>query len=147
MWLPTFSSPPAQPTSATSATWNRYLGNRADDLLPAFDLLDRGATVTLSSDWDADVLSPFEKIESVLLLEEPNNADLTTIIEMMTINAAYLLHHDDKTGSIEVGKEADLIVLDQNLFEIEAENIGRTEVLLTLLQGEIVYQAPSWSNE
>jgi predicted amidohydrolase YtcJ len=47
---------------------------------------------------------------------------------------------ETETGSIEVGKAADLIVLDRNLFEIPAHEIHRAKVLLTLLDGKAVYR-------
>jgi predicted amidohydrolase YtcJ len=43
-------------------------------------------------------------------------------------------------GSIEVGKRADLIVVDRNLFEVPAEEINQARVELTLFDGEIVYE-------
>ena len=56
-----------------------------------------------------------------------------------TINAAYVNHLEDRTGSIEVGKLADLIVVDRNLFAIEPAEISESQVLLTLLGGEPVH--------
>jgi predicted amidohydrolase YtcJ len=47
---------------------------------------------------------------------------------------------EKETGSIEVGKFADLVVLDQNLFEIETHDISETKVLLTLFEGQEVYR-------
>ena len=49
-------------------------------------------------------------------------------------------------GSLEPGKLADLIVLAQDLFEIEPTEIGKTEVLLTMVGGKIVFQSPSWKD-
>lgn len=130
---------------AVSAEYNsfmtEFLGtNRVNQLLPAFDLLGDGVTVTISSDWDADVLSPFNKIASILGQHAANRPDLNTILRMMTLDVAYLLHQDEMTGSIEVGKWADLIVLDQNLFEVQPNEVVNTQVLLTLLGGEEVYR-------
>jgi len=51
------------------------------------------------------------------------------------------MHQEDKTGSIEVGKQADIAVLDRLLFEIPATEISETRVLLTLLDGEVIYAA------
>jgi hypothetical protein len=48
---------------------------------------------------------------------------------------------DRDTGSIEVGKYADLVVLDQNLFEIPTERISQTTVVTTMLGGKVVYSA------
>ena len=55
------------------------------------------------------------------------------------INAAYLNVIDDMTGSVEVGKYADLIVVDRNLFEIPIQEVCDAQVLLTLLEGEVMY--------
>ena len=62
-------------------------------------------------------------------------------IKMHTINSAYQLHADDTTGSIEVGKTADLIVLDRNLLEIPVDDIAETNVLTTMVDGEMVFGA------
>ena len=134
------------PSSVDRAYQNdiaELIGTRARDLLPAFDLYDQGATITISSDWDADALSPFVKIESILLQDADNVPDLDTIIEWMTINSAYLLHQDEVTGSIEVGKFADLVVIDRDITDIPISNISRARVLLTILEGEEVFRAPA----
>jgi predicted amidohydrolase YtcJ len=59
-----------------------------------------------------------------------------------TIAGAYAAFQERETGSIEVGKAADLIVLDHNLFEVPPEKIHETKVVLTLLEGREVYRAP-----
>ena len=59
------------------------------------------------------------------------------------MGTAYQLHQDDVTGSIEVGKYADLIVLDQNLFKIPAMQITQTNVLLTMVGGKAVWEDPA----
>ncbi|HEX9637350.1 MAG TPA: amidohydrolase family protein, partial [Acidobacteriota bacterium] len=69
--------------------------------------------------------------------------DLPTALAAYTIGSAYALGLEQQTGSIEVGKAADLIVLGSNLFTIDPHEIGRTEVLLTLLDGRPVYRAAS----
>ncbi len=65
--------------------------------------------------------------------------DLKTAIDAFTINAAFVNKSENLTGSIEVGKYADLAVLDQNLFEIESAEISETNVLLTLFDGNVVH--------
>ena len=62
---------------------------------------------------------------------------------MHTVNAAYQMHMERETGSIEVGKYADLIVLSQNLFEVPTERISDTAILQTILGGKVVYEADS----
>lgn len=120
----------------------QHLGGRTDELLPAFDLLEQGVPVVISSDWDADELSPFAKIEALLSSDIVDVPELETLIRMMTLDVAYLLHQEERTGSIEVGKYADLIILDRNLFEIRTNRIGQTQVLQTLLGGRAVFSAP-----
>ena len=64
---------------------------------------------------------------------------LVSAIASFTINAAFVIKQEDDTGSVEVGKLADLIVLDQNLFDIEPSSMSETTVSLTLFAGEPVH--------
>lgn len=57
----------------------------------------------------------------------------------MTINAARLLRADKQLGSLEIGKVADMIVVENNYFEVPDEELGRNRVLVTMLGGEVVY--------
>ena len=68
-------------------------------------------------------------------------ADVQTAIEWMTINPARLLHQDKTTGTLEVGKFADLVVIDRDITAIAVDQIGAAKVLATLLQGEVVFDA------
>ena len=70
---------------------------------------------------------------------ELERIDLRDAIAAFTINAAYVSFQDDRTGSIEPGKLADLVVLDRNLFAIDPNEISEARVLLTLLGGKPVY--------
>lgn len=56
-----------------------------------------------------------------------------------TLNSAFANHQDQVSGSLQVGKSADLVVLDKNLFEIPVTQIGRTKVLTTVIAGEVVH--------
>ena len=135
-----FQLAPSSTTAEYANSLAPNLGKRVNNLLPAFDLLDAGAKVVLSSDWDADTLSPLVKIQSVLTQQANNTPTLATLIRMMTLDVAHLLHHDDKTGSIEVGKLADLVIIDRNLFDLPTTQISQAKILLTLLEGEEVYR-------
>jgi len=57
------------------------------------------------------------------------------------MNSSYELHQDRDTGSLEVGKLADLVVLDRNFFDIPAEQIAEIKVLQTVVGGRVVYQS------
>jgi predicted amidohydrolase YtcJ len=70
--------------------------------------------------------------------------DLPLMIAAYTINGAYVNFQEHETGSIEVGKAADLVVLDRNLFAIPKHEIHKTQVLLTLLDGQEVFRVPEF---
>lgn len=117
-----------------------FVGDRVNRLLPLYETYESGATVVLSSDWDADILAPFAKIQNVLWLDEDDILTLDDVIRMMTLDVAYLLHREETTGSIKPGKFADLVVIDRNLFGTPLEQLDQTQVLLTLLAGEAIYR-------
>ena len=62
------------------------------------------------------------------------------VLRAITMNSSYELHQDTKTGSLEVGKLADFIVLDRNFFDIPVEQIAEIKVLTTVVGGRVVYQ-------
>ncbi|MFW2340353.1 MAG: amidohydrolase family protein, partial [Acidimicrobiia bacterium] len=68
--------------------------------------------------------------------------DIETALAAYTLGSAYVNHLDDATGSIEVGKAADLVVLDQDLFKVDSSEIAEVEVLLTLIDGRPVFESP-----
>ena len=58
-----------------------------------------------------------------------------------TINAAFANFLDEDTGSVEVGKFADLVIIDRNLLKIPAQDISEAKVTATILEGKVVYGA------
>ncbi len=124
-----------------------------DRLFPAAELWHSGAVIAGGSDYPVDPLLPFVQIETAVdhtgeavagvhpgaLSPGEVIPDLLAVIRMHTINSAYQMHQERNTGSIEVGKYADLIVLSQKLFDIPTEQISDTKVLMTILGGAIVY--------
>lgn len=73
---------------------------------------------------------------------ESERLDIETMIRGYTIVAAYQLHMEDQIGSLEVGKKADLVVLDRDLFATDPYAIHETEVVMTVMDGEVVYSRP-----
>ena len=63
------------------------------------------------------------------------------MLRAATIDAAYELHEDDVCGSLEIGKFADLIVLDRNPLDIAREDIANVRVLETVVAGSTVFAA------
>jgi len=67
-------------------------------------------------------------------------ADVRDMMDSFTINQAYANFLDTVCGSIEIGKSADMIVVDRNILDIPAEDIGMAVVERTLFQGRMVYE-------
>jgi predicted amidohydrolase YtcJ len=65
---------------------------------------------------------------------------LADMIVAYTINGAYANFIENETGSIEVGKKADIFVLERNLFDIPASEIADTQVFITIFEGQILGQ-------
>lgn len=127
---------------------------RARWMYPIKSVYDTGATIAFGSDWSVSTANPFAQIETAVTRKSADDASipvfipeerigLDTALDAFTINAAFVNKHEESTGSIEIGKLADLIVLDRNLFDIEPADISETQVLLTLFAGEAVYGDPA----
>ncbi len=120
-------------------------------LYPIASVVRSGAVVTGGSDWPVSSLNPLEGIEVGVTHRDPGDTagapwlaiervELPAMIALYTINAAWAHHLDRETGSIEVGKLADLVVLDRNLFEVPPSRIHEARVVWTLLEGRTVYR-------
>jgi predicted amidohydrolase YtcJ len=123
-------------------------------LYPIGSLVRDGAVVVSGSDWSVSSANPFLQIETAVTRKDPLDDDdevfipeerisLAEAIAMLTIDAAWVNHSETEAGSIEVGKLADLAVLDRNLFDIQPEAISETQVVLTLFGGKVVYEDSS----
>jgi predicted amidohydrolase YtcJ len=142
---------------ATEAPLEPYLGpDRYRYLYPAGSLHEAGATIAGGSDWDISSYNPFRAFQVAVTraggkATAPLNIDeripLTTAIGAYTINAAYAMKQDATTGSLEVGKRADLVVLDRDILSVEPDTIEETKVLATYLDGRLVYAAPGGATE
>jgi len=132
--------------------------DRVDHFYPLASVARTGGLVTGGSDWNVTSLNPLDAIETAVRRQDPwstggrihnesERVDLATMIDAYTRNTAWLMHLEDQTGSIEPGKRADLVVLDRNLFEIPAEQINESKVLLTLMDGREVYRAANLGSE
>lgn len=118
---------------------------RLSNLYPIKSLYEADAKLTLSSDWDVSELNPFIGIQNAVTRIPQELPSVTAAVRAYTINAAYVMRQEDKTGSLEVGKLADMIIVDRDIFTIEKNQIRNTNVLLTLLGGKEVYAAPDFT--
>ncbi len=130
-----------------------YLGKeRADVQYPMRSFIEKGIIMASSSDFPVTI--PFDPVigiqlgitrseiglepEEVLWPEE--RTTLEEMITTFTFNGAYANFLDEDTGSLEVGKKADIVVLERNLFDVPPTEIGQTKVVLTLVDGKEVYR-------
>ena len=122
----------------------------ASYMYPIGSMEKSGAVVAFGSDWSVSTANPFEEMETAVTrmgslgdTKTPFMPDeritLPEALAAFTINAAYTNRDEKNTGSLEVGKVANLAVLDRNLFEIPANDISDTKVLLTLFEGKPVH--------
>ncbi|MDH5567959.1 MAG: amidohydrolase, partial [Myxococcales bacterium] len=123
---------------------------RARYMYPIASLERSGAVLAFGSDWSVSSANPFEEIETAVTRMGANGEtdapylpeeriDLPVALAAFTMGSAYVNFLERETGSIEVGKSADLIVLDRDLFSIAPTQISETRVLLTLLEGKPVH--------
>ena len=120
---------------------------------PFGDLLRAGATLAAGSDWPVSSPDPFQAIHVAVNRVSPaapegtpqflpgQRLDLGTALAAYTAGSAHVNHLDDITGSITVGKSADLVVLDRDPFAGPPEEIAATRVLETFVEGRRVHTA------
>ncbi|RKE84728.1 hypothetical protein DFO46_1500 [Rhizobium sp. AG855] len=152
--LPILSFQWGKPAPDTLDSVQDYIGEeRFRYLETSGKFKQAGARIAFGSDWPIDPLNEWFAMKvAVTRTNTPDVADkykgrlgddpgldIKTAIRAFTINAAYSLRLENVTGSIEVGKVADLIVIDRNLLTIPGEEIADTKVLLTVLGGKQVY--------
>jgi predicted amidohydrolase YtcJ len=124
-------------------------------LYPIRSVANSGAVIAAGSDWSVSSINPLDAIQVAVtrrgLEEEPGPpwlpeevVDLPLMLAAYTINGAYVNFQERETGSIEVGKAADLVMLNRNLFDVPKHEIHQTKVLLTLLDGKEVYRDPTY---
>lgn len=120
--------------------------------IPIKDALDAGALVVPGSDWNVvPSVNPWIAIETLITRQVPGGGGevlganqritLAQALDIFTRQAARQMNSDYATGTIEMGKLADVIVLDQNIFEVPTTSIHKTNVLMTFIGGELVYDA------
>jgi predicted amidohydrolase YtcJ len=120
---------------------------------PFAALRDAGARLAGGSDWTVSTPDVMAQAEVAVTRRPTDQRDaepfmpaqslgLEETLTAFTRGSAYVNHLDHLTGSIEVGKLADLVVLDHDLDRLGGLPIGEVRVLLTLVEGEPVFDAP-----
>ncbi|MEM7575097.1 MAG: amidohydrolase [Bacteroidota bacterium] len=133
--------------------------DRSEWIYPFGALAESGAVLAAGSDWPVTTINPFPAMQVAVTRRGPDTIvrpawtpqhllDRFTVLSAYTIGGAYLNFQENESGSLEVGKQADLIVLDQDLFAVPFEDLGNTQVDLTMLRGNVIYQSnASWLDQ
>ncbi len=143
------------PDPTANYTWPSLIGRDRFEVIftPLKTIIDAGAVVAYGSDWDnIPEPDPWFAMEGMVTRQYPGKpefgrlnpderVDVETAIQIFTRNGAILMEKEKETGTIESGKSADFIVIDQNLLEIPPQDIHKTKVLKAVLQGHTVYDA------
>jgi len=107
----------------------------APDLL-GFGFSDKPGSAPYSADLYVELITDF--------IREVTDYPVNVIAS--SLGAAFAGRREKTEGSLEPGKLADFILLDRDLFKIEPSEIDKTEVLITVVGGKIVYQSPNWKD-
>jgi predicted amidohydrolase YtcJ len=158
--IPVLSFQWEKPAPDTIESSRDYLGPaRFKYMEPAAYLADAGARIAYGSDWPVDPLDEWFALKVGVTRTNSAHSDpkyagrlsqdagLTRaqVLRAITMNSSYELHQELSTGSLEVGKLADFIVLDRNVLTIPAEEIAEVEVLQTVVGGHVVYASAKFA--
>lgn len=146
--------PSIQPTHATSDMYwaiNRLGEERIKGAYAYKDLLKEYGKVAIGTDFPIEAINPLYSFHAVITRKDKNNLpkegfnssqNLTReeALRGMTIWSAFSCFQEQKRGSIEKGKDADFIILDDDIMTIEAEKIRNIKTLRTVIAGETVYK-------
>jgi len=120
---------------------------------PFASFVRSGARLAMGSDWSVTTANPLEQIQVAVTRVPPDRPDrepflpderidLVTCLEAFTLGSAFVNRLDDLTGTLEVGKLADLAILDRDPFAVAPGEIGSVRCVLTTVEGEVVHRDP-----
>jgi predicted amidohydrolase YtcJ len=138
----------------TELTWPALGPERSRWMYPLASVARAGGRLAFGSDWAVSSLDPLPAIQVAVtrraydgrpgeVMHPEERLDLPRAIAAYTIGAAAANGLEAETGSIEVGKRADLVVLSDDLFARAPEEIAQARVLLTLVDGQPAYRDPA----
>ncbi len=149
--------PSMQPTHATSdknMAEQRVGPERIKGAYAWRTFLKQGSRIACGSDFPVESPNPFFGIHAAVTRQDAGNLPaggwypdqamtLTEALRCFTLDAAYAGHQEKRIGSLEVGKQADFIVIDRDMFTMPAQDIHKIGVLQTWVAGRKVYQQPA----
>jgi hypothetical protein len=146
----------AYPDEDILKIWTGNIGpERAQRGFAWRSVANSGGALAFGSDWPIVTLNPWTGVQNAVTRQTTEGdppggwlpkerISLDDAIKGYTLGAAFAGHREKTEGSLEPGKMADLIVLSQDLFKIAPSGIAKTEVILTMVGGKVVYQSSAW---
>ncbi|WP_435414675.1 amidohydrolase [Polaribacter aestuariivivens] len=145
--------PSVQPTHATSDMYwakDRVGAERMKGAYAFKDLLNKYGKIALGTDFPVEQVNPFLTFYAAVARQNTegfptdgfqmeNALSREETLKGMTIWAAYSNFEEEEKGSIEVGKFADFVILDQDIMKVSSNEIPKTSVISTYLNGEKVF--------
>lgn len=125
-----------------------FYGDRVNYMYPLKSYLDNGIKAAIGSDAPVNFFNPMLALYGAVtrkdsktgeVIGEDQRIGMLDAIRMYTYNGAYASFEEDKKGSIEPGKFADLIVLSEDILSVDPENLKEVKVDMTMIDGEILY--------
>jgi predicted amidohydrolase YtcJ len=142
----------SDPNDDTLNVWARNIGpDRASRAWVWKSIADQGGHLAFGSDWPVVTLNPWVGMQTAVTRQTSEGKPeegfvpsqrliVAEAVKAYTIGAAFAGRREKTEGSLEPGKVADLIIVSQNIFEIDPHQIGKTEVVTTLVGGRVVYE-------
>ncbi|MBV8283820.1 MAG: amidohydrolase [Candidatus Eremiobacteraeota bacterium] len=140
------------PAPDGSDTWDRNLGRaRWPEGFVWRDIADTGATMVHGSDWPVVTIDPLIGVYSAITREDPNGLPrggwyphqrltLDEVLAGYTRNAARVAFMENRIGTLEAGKFADLVVLDRDLRRVSPQEVLHANIEMTLVGGRVAYE-------
>lgn len=129
----------------------RFGIDREPFTFPIKTLKEHNTTIAFGSDFPVVGMNPMDEIYRALTRvhndgkptggwNEKEKIELTEALRHYTVDAAYSVFQEDVIGTLEQGKLADIVIIDRNLFDIPVEEITKAEVILTMMDGKVIYK-------
>jgi predicted amidohydrolase YtcJ len=154
--IPSMQPLHAYPDQDTLTVWLKNAGpQREPRAFPWSSIAAGGGRLSFGSDWPVVTISPWPGVQTAVTRQTSEGTPeggfvpaqritLDQTIEAYSMGVAYAGKREKTEGSIESGKLADMIIVDQDLFQVDPHKIDQTKVMLTMVGGKIVYEADEW---
>jgi predicted amidohydrolase YtcJ len=155
--IPSMQPLHAYPDADTLEVWLKNAGSEREPRAFAWNSIAKdGGKLAFGSDWPVVTISPWPGVQTAVTRQTSEGKPaggfvpaqkitLQQAIEAYTMGVAYAGKREKSEGSIQTGKLADMVVVDQDLFQIDPHKIVQTKVLMTIVGGKVVYAADGWS--